>query len=149
MTIEGFLLVVALGLTAGVLAGLFGIGGGVLMVPAMVLVLGFEQHLAAGTSLVVIIPTAVIGAYAHYRHGYVHLDYAAALAVGGIIGAFIGSNGALAINARTLQLIFVLYLVVMGVRMLLPRGTSLRSLLGGPAHADSGKGTSQGGAGDG
>ncbi len=119
---------VLIGLAAGTIAGLFGIGGGALLVPAMVLLLGFQQHLAQGTSLFVIIPTAALGAYTHYRHGLTRVRAAAALAVGGIVGAFIGGHGALALDTHTLRTVFVLYLIFTGIRMSLPAGTSFSSI---------------------
>lgn len=72
MTAGEIALIIAIGVATGVFSGLMGIGGGLLMVPAMVLLLGYDQHLAEGTSLLVIIPTAAVAAYAHYRNGYVH-----------------------------------------------------------------------------
>ena len=116
--------IVIIGLAAGTISGLFGIGGGALLVPAMVLLLGFQQHLAQGTSLMVIIPTTALGAYTHYRNGFTRARAAAALAVGGIVGALIGSHGALAIDTQTLRTIFVLYLIFTGLRMSLPAGMS-------------------------
>ena len=85
----------AIGLAAGFLAGLLGIGGGILIVPALVLLLGFDQHLAQGTSLVVIIPAALAGSWTHYRRGRLDLRVAAFVAVGGVLGAAIGSLSAL------------------------------------------------------
>lgn len=131
MTAVGAAVVALLGLAAGGLAGLFGVGGGVLMVPGMVLVLGFGQHLAQGTSLLVIIPTAIIGTYTHWRNGYVDLRRSAVLATGGILGAVIGGSIALGVDGVTLRRIFVAYLALMGIGMLLPKGTSVRALLTG------------------
>ena len=111
---------VLIGIVSGVLSGMLGVGGGVLMVPGMVLLLGMGQHVAEGTSLLVIIPTAVVGAATHWRHGYVLLVAAAILGGAGIAGAVIGSHIALAINASTLRVIFAAYLVISGVRMLVP-----------------------------
>ncbi len=111
-----------LGITAGFLAGLLGIGGGVLMVPAMVLLLGFDQHVAQGTSLLVIIPAALTGSYTHHRNGRLVLRDAAMLAAGGVIGAVIGSVFALSIEDALLRKLFAAFLLVSAVRILWPRG---------------------------
>lgn len=110
--------VVAFGVLVGALSALFGIGGGVVMVPFMVLLLGGDQHLAEGTSLLVIVPTAVAGVVAHARRGFVDFRSAAWLAIGGVVGAFIGARIALASSTETLEMIFAGFLVVMGVRLL-------------------------------
>ena len=112
---------VVIGLSAGVLAGLLGIGGGILMVPAMVLILGFDQHLAQGTSLIVIIPAAAAGSWTHFRHGRWTWRDVAALAAGGVLGALIGSATALAIDEDLLRRLFALLLLGIAARMLLVR----------------------------
>jgi len=112
---------IVLGVATGVVSGLLGVGGGIFMVPGMVLLLGMGQHVAEGTSLLVIIPTALVGAFTHYRHGFVLLLAAAILGGFGIAGAIIGSHIALSVPSHTLRIIFVAYLMVMGVRMVIPR----------------------------
>jgi uncharacterized membrane protein YfcA len=112
---------VVIGLAAGFLAGLLGVGGGVLMVPAMVLLLGFDQHVAQGTSLLVIIPAALTGSYTHYRNGRLVLRDAAFLAAGGVIGAVVGSVFALSMEDQLLRRLFAGFLLISGVRILLPK----------------------------
>lgn len=115
----------AIGLTAGFLAGLLGIGGGVVLVPAMVLVLSFDQHTAQGTSLAVIIPAAILGSWTHHRGGRLVLRDAAALAAGGIAGALIGSLTALTLDEVVLRRLFALLLILIALRMLIrPRRTA-------------------------
>jgi uncharacterized membrane protein YfcA len=120
MSLSTALIAVAIGIGTGVVSGMLGVGGGILMVPGMVLFLGMTQHTAEGTSLLVIIPTALVGAYTHFRKGYVLLLAAAILGAGGIAGAFIGSRIALSVPAHTLRVIFGVYLVLLGVRMVIP-----------------------------
>lgn len=110
---------VGLGLAAGVLSALMGVGGGVIMVPAMVLLLGLDQHTAEGTSLLVIVPTALVGAWRHSNHGYTDWRLGLLIGIGGIAGALLGAQAALALPAATLQRLFAVFLGVMGVRMLL------------------------------
>jgi uncharacterized membrane protein YfcA len=111
----------AIGLTAGFAAGLLGVGGGIVMVPAMVLVLAFDQHVAQGTSLVVIIPAALAGSVTHYRNGRVSLRDAALLAAGGIGGAVIGSMSALSVDDIVLRRLFGMFLLLVAAQMLLRR----------------------------
>ncbi|HET9879818.1 MAG TPA: TSUP family transporter [Candidatus Limnocylindria bacterium] len=111
----------AIGLSAGFLAGLLGIGGGVLLVPAMVLLMGFDQHVAQGTSLVVIIPAALLGSWTNHRNGSLVLRDAAALAAGGILGALVGSLSALGLDDVLLRRLFALLLLVTAARLILSR----------------------------
>ena len=112
----------AIGLAAGFLAGLLGIGGGVVLVPAMVLILAFDQHVAQGTSLVVMIPAALTGSYTHHRNGRLVLRDAAWLGAGGILGAVLGSVFALSMEDTLLQRLFAAFLVISAVRILWPKG---------------------------
>lgn len=116
-------LLLGVGLVAGVLAGLFGIGGGLLMVPAMVLLFSFDQHTAQGTSLLVIIPAAAAGSVTHYRGGRLAVLGAMALGAGGVIGALIGSFTALSLNDDLLQRLFALFLIAMAIRLLMKEPT--------------------------
>jgi uncharacterized membrane protein YfcA len=106
------------GAVAGVLSGLLGIGGGAVMVPAMTLLMGLSQHVAQGTSLLVIIPTAISGSITHFRMGNIRLQTAAWLSVGGVVGAVAGASLALASPDQLLRLLFGAYLAFTGVRML-------------------------------
>ncbi|MGQ9807480.1 MAG: sulfite exporter TauE/SafE family protein [Armatimonadota bacterium] len=115
-----------MGLVSGFLAGLLGIGGGIVMVPVMVLLLGITQQTAQGTSLVAIVPTAISGARTHYRLGHVDLGGAAGLALGGIPGSIAGSRIANALNAGTLKGVFGAFLLVMSVLMLLQTQAAIR-----------------------
>ena len=115
----------AIGLAAGFLAGLLGIGGGVLLVPAMVLLLDFDQHVAQGTSLLVIIPAALIGSWTNHRNGRLVLRDAAAVAAGGVLGAAIGSVLALGLTADLLRKLFAVVLLLSAVRMVWPRRASV------------------------
>jgi uncharacterized membrane protein YfcA len=121
MSATDILILLLIGLGAGTLAGLLGIGGGVLMVPAMVLISGFDQHVAQGTSLLVIIPAAALGSFTHYRHGRLALREAAALAAGGVVGALLGSATALSLDEELLQRLFAALILVVALRMLLTR----------------------------
>ncbi len=115
-----------IGSLSGLLAGLFGIGGGVVMVPALILVftplnLGGDwiPHLAVGTSLATIIGTGASSAYAHHRRGGVRWDLAGRLAPGIVIGAWAGAGLAALIADLWLKRIFAVFLLFVGMRMLI------------------------------
>lgn len=112
-------LLVAVGVVVGCLSAIFGVGGGVLMVPFMVLALNENQHLAEGTSLMVIVPTAVVGVLAHRQSGYVSFKAAALLAAGGIGGAWVGALLALRLSGDTLEFVFGLFVAVVGARTII------------------------------
>lgn len=109
---------VVIGFFAGTLGALMGVGGGIITVPALVTLYAFEQHLAQGTSLAVIVPTAVVAAIAHSRRGHVDWRLAITLASGGLAGGWLGGRTALAIDAPMLRILFVCFLLLMVARMM-------------------------------
>jgi uncharacterized membrane protein YfcA len=113
-----WVMALVVGAGAGVLSGLLGIGGGAVMVPAMTLLMGLSQHLAQGTSLLVIIPTAISGSITHFRMGNIRIQTAGWLSVGGVLGAVAGALLALASPDQLLRFLFGAYLAFTGVRML-------------------------------
>ena len=126
MTPLEILELIGIGVSAGFLAGLLGVGGGILMVPAMVLLMNFGQHVAQGTSLLVIIPAALTGSITHYRNGRLLLRDAVFLALGGAIGAVFGSVFALSVEDAVLRRLFAGLLLVSGLRIVLARGLNQR-----------------------
>lgn len=113
------LIVLALGLAAGILGGFVGVGGGVLIVPVLVLALGFDQHLAVGTSLGALLPpVGILGAYEYYKHGHLNLTYALLLGLGLLLGGYIGAVYAVKMSGNTLRRIFGVFLLLTSLRML-------------------------------
>ena len=115
MTLVGYL---AIGLVAGTVASSLGVGGGVVFVPALVIFFSFDQHVAQGTSLAVIVPTAIVGAWVHARAGRVEWPYAVPLGIAGVAGGVIGGGIALALDDALLRRLFAAMLVITAVRML-------------------------------
>ncbi len=109
---------VACGLATGLLSGTMGVGGGVIMIPAMILLFGFVDAAAKGTSLLVILPTSIIGTLRNRRGG--NLDARTALVVGasGVASAFIGALGASELSPRLSAYLFAILLFVSAVQML-------------------------------
>lgn len=109
------------GLVAGTAAGLLGVGGGFLMVPAMVVLLDQPQHLAQGTSLLVIVPTSLAGTVANVRRRNADTSLLVRLGAAGIAGAVLGALGSLQISAEVLRRIFGVLLILVAARLLIPR----------------------------
>lgn len=106
---------VLIGLAAGVSSGLFGIGGGLIMVPALVFFLGFTQHKATGTSLAVLLPPIGLAAVIEfYRHGHVDLRAALVIAAGLFLGAWLGARFASKLTGPHLRLLFGVFTVLVG-----------------------------------
>lgn len=110
---------ILLGLVAGFLSGLFGVGGGILIVPALILLLGFDQRVAAGTSLAAIVPMALVGVISYALQGSVDWIAAALLAVAAIGGAQIGSHLLNRLPIQALRWAFIAFLVVIVVSLFL------------------------------
>jgi hypothetical protein len=127
MNVGLILLVIGAGVLVGVLSALFGVGGGLLMVPFIVIVLDESQHLAEGTSLAVIVPTAIAGVFAYRNSDLVQMGRAALVAVGGIVGALAGAEMALGLAGDSLRRAFGVFLSVMGARLVIQGLRSLRT----------------------
>ena len=114
LAVDTIVVVIAAGLVTGVLSALFGVGGGLVMVPFMVLALGESMHVAEGTSLLVIVPTAVAGVLSHVRNRLVSFRHASLVAAGGLVGAYAGADIALRIDGDTLTTVFAVFLAFIG-----------------------------------
>jgi uncharacterized protein len=118
MTTLGLLVaLVAVGAVAGMLAGLLGVGGGILLVPFLVLAVGLTQHEAEATSLLVILPTALAASVALRRRDVGDLPVALGLGTIGAAGAVVGVLLALSLPADVLRLIFAALLAIAGLRL--------------------------------
>jgi len=113
-----------LGMIAGYFSGLVGIGGGVIIVPALVLLFGFSQHNAQGTTLALLVPPiGILGALTYYQKGYVDVKSAAFICVGFVVGGYLGGKLAVALPDYILKRVFAVILIGLGVRMLLVKST--------------------------
>jgi uncharacterized protein len=121
------LVAVLIGLVAGVASGLAGVGGGVVMVPAMTEVLGIDQALAQGTSLLAILFTSVSGTVANVRNRRVHLPTALLIGASGAAAAWLGARAALALDPALLRRLFGLLVLFSGGRMAWQEWRSSRS----------------------
>ncbi len=113
------IILVLIGLIAGAFSGMFGIGGGLVMVPAMVFFLAMSQHSAQGTSLgVLVIPVAAIAAYNYYKAGELNVKFALIIAVSFVVGGYFGSKFSLGINEVLLKRIFGVLMLAMAVKLI-------------------------------
>jgi len=114
-----------LGLTAGILGGLFGIGGGAIMVPVMVLLLGFEQRIAVGTSLAaMLLPVGILGVLVYAREGTLSWTAAGVLALGLLFGNLVGAIGANQtwVSPQVMRIAYGALLVGVGIRYMFGGG---------------------------
>jgi uncharacterized membrane protein YfcA len=115
-----YLLVALLGLAAGVISGLFGIGGAVLIIPGLVLLLKMSQHSANGTSLgALLLPVGLLGFLQYYKRGEVNLVYAGIIAGGLFFGALLGAKLAGNMSDQSLRRAFGVFLLLLSVKLLL------------------------------
>ncbi len=110
---------ILIGASAGTLAGLMGVGGGLIMVPLFVAFMGTEQHQAHGTSLAVIPFIALFGALPYVTHHYMRWDLALYVAVGSTLGVILGARLMARLPARLLRRLFGLFVIAVGVRFVL------------------------------
>jgi len=108
---------IAIGLAGGVVAGLLGVGGGVLFVPGLVIFLSLDQHHAEATSLLAIVPVALVGAYRHDRYGNVHRADALLLGLLSVVGAAVGVALANALSGALLRDAFAALILIVAAQL--------------------------------
>ncbi len=134
---------VILGLGAGVISGMLGVGSGVVLIPVLVLLSHFEQKAAQGTALAVMVPMALVGAIRYWRNPAIELNGAVIglLILGAVVGTLFGTELAARLPAGVLRKFFAVFLMLVAVRMftLTPRPQEIRRAgsPGGPAHTEA------------
>jgi uncharacterized protein len=112
-------ILILIGLAAGIFGGVFGVGGAVVMIPAMVYFLGADQHMAQGTSLAVMLPPiGLFAAYNYYKAGQVNIWYALIIALSFMIGGYFGSKIALNFPENLMKKIFGIFLILVALRLI-------------------------------
>lgn len=112
-----YLIVALIGILGGIASGLVGVGGGTIFVPLLILVCKFNPHLAIGTSLAIVIPTAIVGALTHSRAGMVDWKSALMISACAILGAWLGSKLSVKLDTLLLKRIFAVLLVFIAFKM--------------------------------
>lgn len=119
-------LFLAVGLVAGVLSGLFGIGGGILIIPALIFFAKFPTKLAIGTSLgAMLLPVGLLGAIAYYQSGNLNIKASILISIGLFFGAWVGAKLAHATPAASLQRMFAVFIVLMAIRLWVEAGKNV------------------------
>lgn len=119
MTTSSILILILIGLTAGLLSGFVGIGGGMVIVPGLVFLLGASQLLAQGTSLAMLmLPVGVLGVMNYYKAGNVNFQYVLIMGAAFVLGSYFGSKYALRIPEQKVKLVFGIFLLYMSIRMI-------------------------------
>ena len=119
MTVLMVILLLLIGLAAGILSGLVGVGGGIIVVPALVFALGFSQHQAQGTSLgLLLLPIGILAVISYYKQGYIDIRVVAIMSLAFILGAYLGSKFALSLPEDKVKKVFAIILFWAGIKMM-------------------------------
>lgn len=119
MSIQTILILILIGIAAGVLSGLVGVGGGIVIVPALVFFLGFSQKEAQGTSLgILLLPIGILAVLQFYKSGYIDVRSAILVSAGFLVGGYFGSKIALSLPQDTLKKIFAVILLLVAFKIL-------------------------------
>ncbi|HMI78450.1 MAG TPA: sulfite exporter TauE/SafE family protein [Ferruginibacter sp.] len=119
MDMQTILIIILVGIAAGILGGLVGVGGGIIIVPALVYFVGFSQKTAQGTSLgLIMLPVGIFGVLQYYKQGHVDFRIVGILAVGFLAGSYFGSKVALSLPQETVKKVFAILMIVIAIKML-------------------------------
>jgi len=119
MTIQTVVLLILIGLFAGAMSGFIGIGGGVVMVPALVYIMGLSQHEAQGTSLILMLPPiGILAVMNYYKAGQLNISYGVIIALAFVIGGYYGSKLALKLSPAVVKLVFGFLMLYIAGKMI-------------------------------
>ena len=118
MDMTTILLLIIIGLVAGTLGGMVGLGGGIILIPALILIMKLDQQTAQGTSIAIMLPPiGLFAVYNYYKAGYVNMRYAFVIAMAFMIGGYFGSSLALKLSPDVMRKVFSIVLVVIAIKM--------------------------------
>ena len=119
MDIQTILILLLIGIAAGMLSGLVGVGGGIIIVPALVFFMGFSQKLAQGTSLgILLLPVGILGVWQFYKQGYVDLKVVGIISIAFLFGSYFGSKIALSLPQESVKKIFAVLMILIAIKLL-------------------------------
>jgi uncharacterized membrane protein YfcA len=119
MSAQTIVILLLVGLAAGMLSGLVGVGGGIIIVPSLVFLLGFTQKEAQGTSLaILLLPIGIFAVREYYKQGYININHAIIVSIAFLIGSYFGSKIALVVDAERLKKVFAVTLMLLSIKML-------------------------------
>jgi|TARA_B110000467_G_scaffold131289_1_gene126005 hypothetical protein len=119
MSISTFIVLIIIGLLAGILSGLVGVGGGIIMIPLLIILLGLTQHQAQGTALFAMLPPiGILAAMNYYKQGYVKWEYALVIALTFVVGGYFGSKLSLSLPPQTVRRVFGVIMLIGGFKLI-------------------------------
>ena len=119
MDINIIIIVIITGIFSGILSGMVGVGGGIIIVPALIYFLGFSQFQAQGTSLaLLLLPVGILGVIQYHKQGYIDYKIVLLLALGFIAGNYLGSKFSLSLPQHTVKKVFAVILLLLALKML-------------------------------
>ena len=119
MSVSTFIILIIIGLLAGVLSGLVGVGGGILMIPLLIIFLGLTQHQAQGTALFAMLPPiGILAAINYYKEGFVKWEYAIIIAFTFVIGGYLGSKLSLSLPPQMVRRIFGVIMLIGAIKLI-------------------------------
>ena len=122
MSIPTVILLIIIGLLAGLLSGLVGVGGGILMIPLLIIFLGFTQHQAQGTALFAMLPPiGILAAINYYKEGFVKWEYATVIALTFVVGGYFGSKLSISLPDQIVRKFFAFVMLIAAIKILFSR----------------------------
>jgi uncharacterized protein len=119
MDLQTIVILIVIGIAAGILGGMVGVGGGIVIVPALIFFLGFTQKMAQGTSLgILLLPVGILGVFQYYKQGYIDMRVVVVISLGFLIGSFFGSKIALALPQESAKKVFAVLMIIVAIKML-------------------------------
>ena len=119
MDTQTIFLLILVGIAAGMLSGLVGVGGGIIIVPALVFIMGFSQKMAMGTSLgILLLPVGILGVMQYYKQGYVDVRVVLIISAAFLFGSYFGSRIALSLPQETTKKIFAVFMIIIAIKLL-------------------------------
>lgn len=119
MSVSTFIILIIIGLLAGILSGLVGVGGGILMIPLLIIFLGLTQHQAQGTALFAMLPPiGILATINYYKEGFVKWEYAIVIAFTFVIGGYLGSKLSLSLPPQMVRRIFGVIMLLGAIKLI-------------------------------
>jgi uncharacterized protein len=119
MDIQTILIIIMIGVAAGMLSGFVGVGGGIIIVPSLIYFIGFSQKAAQGTSLgLILLPVGILAVLQYYKQGHIDVKVVGVLAVGFLAGSYFGSKIALSLPDDTVKKVFAVLMIIIAIKML-------------------------------
>ncbi len=122
MSVTTIIILLIIGICAGILSGFVGVGGGIIIVPALVFFLGYSQHMAQGTSLTMMIPPiGLLAVYNYHKSGNINITAALIIALAFVVGAYLGSKLSISLDQRIVKRVFGVVMLIASIKLLVSK----------------------------